>query len=219
VIPALGGAERKVGEIRREETTHGWTGNLTWTPDGQWLAFGGVPEDRDGPGIWLISVRDSERRRITSLDALIRGDWAPSFSSDGRYMAFIRERTMSNSAIYVLPLSGLSPDGPPQKVTGDNAGILGLAWKPDGSGLLFSSGGHLGLSRMYGIEIGRDNDSLRFGTPKLLAFGERARGLSVARTGRVVYEASIRDANLWKLDLASPAPSHPVRIAASTLDE
>jgi hypothetical protein len=49
VIPALGGAERKVasGDLHgvrgKYATSYGWTGNLSWTPDGKWLGFGGAP--------------------------------------------------------------------------------------------------------------------------------------------------------------------------------
>ena len=132
-------------------------------------------------------------------------------------MAFIRERTLSDTAVYVAPLSNLSPTGPPQKV-GLHANALGLAWKPDGSGLLVSSGSHLGLSRMYSVPFrarlaADDRDS------RLLSFGERARGISVARTGRVVYAAQFRDANIWRLALFSQDRTAPAPIAASTLDE
>src|SRR5262249_57421799 len=58
------------------------------------------------------------------------------------------------------------------------------------------------------------------GPPHLLPFGEHATELCIARTGRLVYSALLRDANLWKLDVARPG-SLPVDagLSMSTLDE
>ena len=68
VIPALGGAERKIATVY---PVHSWDRpfpNLAWTPDGRWLAFGGALS-RDGPrGIWLIAAdgkENQERRQVT----------------------------------------------------------------------------------------------------------------------------------------------------------
>ena len=165
----------------------------------------------------MVALNGPDKRRLTTVSTPNFGDWAPAFTSDGRFLAFIRERTLSDTAVYVQPLSQLSPTGPPQKV-GLHANALGLAWKPDGSGLLVSSGSHLGLSRMYSVPFRArlppdDRDS------RLLSFGERARGISVARTGRVVYAAQFRDANIWRLALLSQDRPVPAPIAASTLDE
>jgi Tol biopolymer transport system component len=223
VIPALGGAERKVATVNlrdvrgRYGANYGWTGNLAWTPDGKWLVFGGAPGGDETRGIWMVALNGSDKRRLTTASTPNFGDWAPAFSSDGRSLAFIRERTLSDTAVYVTPLSNLSPTGPPQKV-GLHANALGLAWKPDGSGLLASSAPHLGLSRMYSVPFrarlpADDRDA------RLLSFGERARGISVARTGRVVYAAQFRDANIWRLALFSQDRPVPAPIAASTLDE
>jgi Tol biopolymer transport system component len=224
VIPALGGAERKVasasfhGRGGKSGSTEGWTGNLAWTPDGNWLAFGGTPSDNESPGIWLVALNGAERRRLTEVSAPDFGDWAPAFTDDGRYLAFIRERTLSKSIVHVMPLSQLAPSGGVQRLSPDGSSILGLAWKPDGSGVLASSAGHLGLSRIFSIPF-RPGTMSETRDVRLLQFGERARGISIGKNGRIVYAAQFRDANMWRVDLASPAqPSH-VRIAASTLDE
>ena len=222
VVPALGGAEQKVTSVnlqilgRRSASIEG-TGNLAWTPDGKWLAFGGVVAGEETPGIWMVALNGLEKRRLTTVFSPNFGDRAPAFTSDGRFLAFIRERTLSDSAVYVEPLSQLSPTGPPQKVS-LHANALGLAWKPDGSGLFVSSGSHLGLSRMYSVPF-RARMPLDDRDSRLLSFGERARGISVARTGRVVYAAQFRDANMWRLGLLSQDRTAPAPIAASTLDE
>ena len=207
VMPALGGAERKVASLNvqilggKVASRYAWAGNLAWTPDGRWLAFGGAPAGEETPGIWMVALNGPERRRLTTVSPRYFGDWAPAFTSDGRSLAFIRERTLSDTAAYVAPLTDLSPTGPAEKVS-LHANVLALAWKPDGTGLLLSSGPHLGLSRMYSVPF-RAHTQPDARNLQLLSFGERARGISMARSGRVVYAAQFRDANIWRLALRS----------------
>ena len=144
VIPALGGAERKVATVslrggRLASSDHlKFPTNLTWTPDAKWIAFGGRPSDDETPGIWLIAADSSQKRRLTQVTGHEFGDWGPAFSPDGRKLAFTRQRTLSASAVYVLPLSSeFTPAGAPERLTRESAAIQGLAWTPDGSGLVF----------------------------------------------------------------------------------
>jgi Tol biopolymer transport system component/DNA-binding winged helix-turn-helix (wHTH) protein len=220
IIPALGGAERKIAAahmLRRGGRLLG-TKNLAWTPDGKWLAFGGSVSDNDALGIWLVATAGGAQRRLTTVSPPDLFEWAPAFTTDGRYLAFIRERTLSSALVYVMPLSRLTPAGTPQKLSPDPANILALAWRPDGGGLLVSSAGHFGLSRMYSIPF-RPGRALDARDVKLLPFGERARGVTVTRNGRIVYAAQFRDANIWRTVLDSPDQRLQVPIAASTLDE
>jgi Tol biopolymer transport system component len=224
IIPALGGAERKVATMSvrgAAQLFHAWKlpPNLTWTPDSKWIASGGRPSDDQAPGIWLIAADGTEKRRLTQVTGHEFGDWGPAFSRDGRKLAFIRERTLSASAVYLLPLSSaFTPAGAPERVTRESAAIQGLAWTPDGSGLVYSSGGHLGLSRMQRITVaapGRKPGD----QSEPLSFGERATGVSISKSGRLVYSEQFRDTNLWKLALGGQAKAVTGPLAASTFDE
>jgi DNA-binding winged helix-turn-helix (wHTH) protein/Tol biopolymer transport system component len=229
VIPALGGPEHRLATIsvRRQGTAlysnrvkfAQTAGDLAWTPDGKWIAFGGRPSDDEAPGIWLIAADGTEKRRLTRVSGQELGDWTPSFSPDGRTLAFIRERSLSASAVYLLPLSSkMTPAGSPKRLIREAAAIQGLAWTPSGSGVVFSSGGHLGLSHLWRVPLAA-NSAEHLHPSQLLSFGEHATGISISRSGRLVYSALFRDANIWRLTLGGQNTPSTTPILRSTLDE
>ena len=220
VIPSLGGAEQTVAAIRQPPIPrHDWAfSNLSWTPDGRWLAFGGTTSAGGSKGIWLISVDGSELRRLTEAPEGVSREMGPVMSPDGRHVAFLRGRTLSRAAIFLLPVtSDWRPDGTPRPLIPDDHAVLGLAWTPDGRALVFSAGGHLGLSRTARIPVSQSSQPPE---PELLTFGEQATGISISGTGRLVYAARSRDTALYELAL-SEASSNPIPLAgfSSTFDE
>jgi Tol biopolymer transport system component len=221
VIPALGGAEKSIATIVPLPIPPSFRpiSNLSWTPDGRWLAFGGATS-RDGPrGIWLIALDGSEQRRLTETPPGGGVDHSPVVSPDGRSLGFLRATTVGRVAIFLMPLaSGPAPSGTPRELTYGDYGVWGLAWTPDGRELLFSTGGHLGPSRTARIVVVPDSSGPS--APESLTFGEQAIGISIAGTGRLVYSAQVRDTALYELAL-SGSPAHPVALAAfnSTFDE
>ena len=220
VIPALGGAERTIATIVPVPIPPSFRpiSNLSWPPDGRWLAFGGATSS-DGPrGIWLIAVDGSEQRRRLTEPPGGGHDHSPVVSPDGRNLAFLRATTVGRVAIFLVPLaSGPALSGTPRELTYGDYGVWGLAWTPEGRELLFSTGGHLGPSRTARIGVA---DSSRPPGPESLTFGEQATGISIAGTGRLVYSAQVRDTALYELAL-SGSPARPVALAAfnSTFDE
>jgi Tol biopolymer transport system component/DNA-binding winged helix-turn-helix (wHTH) protein len=218
-----GGAEKRVASVPadtpwRSRGVH----SLAWTPDGKWLAVARLHSSAGPGGIWLLEVDGQQRRQLTTSPLQREGtfgDSGPAFSRDGRRLAFIRDTTLGSSAVYVLPLTPeLTPAGPPVKVAGDpRFAILGLEWGPEDQGLVFSSGGHLGQSRLFYLPL--TGTSGGTGAPVLLPYGEQATTITI-RGGRQVYAANYRDTNLWMLNLADPEGGpEELRLASSTFDE
>src|SRR6266478_6801205 len=107
IIPALGGAERRVRETLWEKhefyEIFWYDGRLSWSPDGKLLAF----SDRASPNepassIFLLSLDSLEVRRLTSPQRS-RGDFNPQFSPDGQTLAFTK-RVWQGTGIYTVPV-------------------------------------------------------------------------------------------------------------------
>ncbi|MEV4442584.1 hypothetical protein AB0K09_26955, partial [Streptomyces sp. NPDC049577] len=138
----------------------------TWSSDGTTLAFtrNAVIHDRGGSKhIWTVPVNALDRQRDLSA-AICPGDCAiiddsPAFSPDGRTIAFNRKngggRIDERNGILLTSVSGddcrvLLPEAardgadacrrelPDTSVTGPHQ-PRDVAWKPDGSGLVFSA--------------------------------------------------------------------------------
>ena len=197
LIPALGGAERKLAEMDCCQMST--DASLAWSPDGKLLAIA----DRGSPGerrsVFLLSVEDGEKRRLTFPPSGWLNDSTPAFSPDGQKLAFVRHRSVGVNELFVLPLSRDGhPSREPIQVTSSHGWIGASAWTLDSSEIIFSSGpvgGRSWLSR------------LRFpgGAPERLAsLGDAVEPAIAMRQARLVYtRATDRRTNTWRLSLPS----------------
>jgi Tol biopolymer transport system component/DNA-binding winged helix-turn-helix (wHTH) protein len=210
VIPALGGHERKVGSLT---PPHEWPAGPSWSPDGRLL----VLHDRSGPeaalSIFVFSIENLERRKLTSPSPNAVGDIAPTISPDGRTVAF--NRISVAGGIYVVPLAG----GEPKRVTLEQDWrIERLAWSPDGRELVFSASGGAAESSGNLWKV-----SASGGTPERLTVGGDDAGNPAISThrNRLAYEQRRQDANIWRIAVPTsrqPTPS-PAKLIASTRHE
>jgi Tol biopolymer transport system component/predicted Ser/Thr protein kinase len=198
VIPALGGPERKIGEVSNERRYDLRSPYLAWAPEGNSL----VISDRDSLtapfALFLLSIETGEKRKLTLPSPQLLGDSSPSFSADGRTLAFSRFIDARLGDIYLLPFSErLKPAGEARRITFENRGAASPAWSENGHSIVFSD-----FNRIWRItapgSTGRDSKP-----QSLTSLGEQILGLATSHRGeRLAYAHLIFHSNLWRL----PAP-------------
>jgi Tol biopolymer transport system component len=213
IIPALGGAERKLAQL-----VPGASAGLDWSRDGNFLAIVDEIAPSTPSCIFLLSLETGDTRQITWPPQASLGDSSPAFSPDGRYLAFARRRSSAVSVmdVYVARLNS----GEWRRLTFDDRSIAGLAWTPDSREVIFSSSraGRLSLWRV----------SVSGGAPiRVAGAGGRASRPSVARQGnRLAYAESYSDTNIWRIQMPGPGSgdeagrvTQPEKLIASTWED
>ena len=178
-LPANGG--------RIQHVTSSQGSALAWSPDGRKLVFDDVvappPACDDGcTDLFLVSADGTERRRLTHGASSLGPARAPTWSANGRWIAFFRPNLLrgDGAGIYTLSaagqrlrrvtrLSGVpawSPDGRWIAFTGDSGRIYRV--RPDGSDLRLitrhgtgnvewsPNGKKLSFTRIVDVSRGRD---------------------------------------------------------------
>ena len=136
VIPARGGTERTLREIRFVALpAFSW---LAWTPDGAQIAFASQSLESGRSTVFLMRLADGRVRSLTAPPNGVIGDASPAFSPDGRSLAFVRWSSPSTSTLLVQTLSGdMEALGEPATVPVAARTAASPAWA-DNKRLLFS---------------------------------------------------------------------------------
>jgi Tol biopolymer transport system component/DNA-binding winged helix-turn-helix (wHTH) protein len=187
----LGGPERKVTDVSPDFDLG--TANSSYiSPDGKSLALVDKPAAAEPSSIFVISIADTSRKRLTFPPAGTTGDYYPAFSPDGSRVAFARAVSFSATDLYVLPLRG----GSPKRLTFDGLTIDGLAWTSDSREIVFSSRRGSSVNSLWRISAGG-------GTPERIStFGEDVISPAVSRSGgRLAYTRLLDDMNIWNFTL------------------
>ena len=210
MVPALGGAERKIRDTHWEERDFDqvfwYFGRLAWSPDGKLLAFSDRTSSDEPTSIYLLSLDSLSARRLTSSD--LPGDYNPAFSPDGQMLAFNRG-SQGVTSIYTMPVAG----GEERRlITGSQFG-WGLAWTSDGRDIVFGRAGWLAKSGwLWKI-------SAHGGEPQRLQFGQEGTEPSI-RGSRLVYARQVSNLNIWRKQLDPKHSSLPAdRFLSSTAIE
>jgi Tol biopolymer transport system component len=205
-ISALGGSARKLGPAA--DLPEWLPPGLSWSPDAKWLAVCDRT-DADLRTISLVSLETGERHSLGSPPQGFRGDRYPRFSPDGRYLAFIRDRSDANSDLYLVRYSdGQVRWDQLKKLTNSFDDLRGFDWTPAGRNLICAGADHL-----WTVSLGG-------GEPRTLSVpGEAVTGVSVARSGRrLVYQRRLLDSNIWRMPgpVSHDGSESPSRLLAST---
>jgi Tol biopolymer transport system component len=140
----------------------------------------------------LLSLADHSTRHLT-YPPVEHFDSQPSFSPDGKRMAFVR--TSSPGAVddlFLIPIDG----GVPRRLTFDNREIYGPpAWTEGGKDLIFSSA-RAGLQSLWRLPVAG-------GDPRLVAEASTNAYYPAISTKshRLAYTRRIDNNNIWQLTL------------------
>ena len=192
-IPALGGTEHRI--YKGPSNTWLDTSGLTWSRDGETIAFTENDRDKIHCHIALLSMSDFTTRPLTWPDDR-HIDYLPAYSPNGQFIAFQRDNVAGTTGdIYIVPSRG----GKPKPVTHSFRNKIGLAWTPDGKEIVFSTGYEsIGTGALWRVPLSG-------GTPAAIAgVGRGAIYPSIARRAhRLVYENIATKENLWRLNLSN----------------
>ncbi len=183
VIPAAGGEERKLREVRFVTLpAAGW---LAWAPDGQHLVFASTSLESGRSTLFWLRLADGDVQTLISPPDGVMGDASPALSPDGRWLAYLRWSSPEISTLLVQKLEADGkPSGAPIKVPSAALNVASPAWA-DNHRLIFLSGQqimeweagaaprqiYLSGSQLMGLAFaGRDAK----GTPRLVTAGHAA---------------------------------------------
>ena len=150
---ALGGPDSKLSEFPVGVTE--WEGilgaQIAWSPDGRYIVAGRDPRLSDGvvTGLYLIPVEAGEPRAITRPTPPAF-DLAPTFSADGRRLAYLACGSIGVFLPLLWPQHCIirltdvnetgTPTTAPRAVTTYSVEPSGLAWSRDGRSIIFAMG-------------------------------------------------------------------------------
>ncbi len=214
VVPALGGAPRRVTRVDPRGFQHGSVAplaGLDWSPDGSRIAW---TLGYNGEGVGVVTLSTGDTVRLPAPSAAFSPAWSP----DGRSIAVAAGNlsyifgtayfgNSGSSAIWIVHVDGTSPT----RITTDSAQDLAPQWSPDGRELFWISDRD-GNRDVYRQRINPDGTAA--GTPQRLTTGTDAQGISLSRRGgRMAYSRLSTWSSIWSI----PVPTHgPVSIRGAT---
>jgi Tol biopolymer transport system component len=108
-------------------------GDARYSPDGARIAFASTRSGQSN--IWICSSDGSDLRQMTSLDHGGFTAGSPSWSPDGKWIAFDSRSPQSASSIFLQDMSG----GKPKRLTGPGPSDIVPSWSRDSHWVYFSS--------------------------------------------------------------------------------
>jgi len=212
VIPALGGAERKLGEVESPILPNFPAPLLTWTPDGKLLILVDHSLPEEPFSLYLMSVESGQKRRLTHAPRSSYGDSSPAISPDGRTLAFVR--LIPGFQVYLQSLTeDFQTREEPRLLTREHWGVSKLNWTRDGRSLLCVDWkeSDRGIWRIPVSPPGRPQSTA--------ALGGSFRHLTISRQGdQLAYTQVDQHSDIWRLDLRPSVGGRrePVRLISST---
>jgi eukaryotic-like serine/threonine-protein kinase len=113
LVPALGGPERKLADIRSQDFFP-TTAYLTWAPDSSAVIVTDSPGEGRPDALFVVSLDTGEKRELTTPQSPVFADTSAAVSPDGGSVVFLRRTSWSSGELHLLRLgAGLTPAGHP----------------------------------------------------------------------------------------------------------
>jgi Tol biopolymer transport system component len=214
VLPALGGAERKIADLNMR---FAWKADAlqvnvgsgpAWSEDGKEVIVSDqIAPDVSTVGLFAIPLDGSPRRRITSPPALAH-DFDPVMAHRHHQIAFLRDTSNSSGDIFISGTDGEHL----RQITFDRMRVTGITWSVDDRSLVFASN-RGGADELWQV-------SAAGGAPVRIATkGTQVTYPSISDDGDILaYTATTLNSNIWRLPLAPSERStaKPELLIAST---
>jgi Tol biopolymer transport system component len=215
LIPVLGGSERKLAETTSPHNGQGLPPSyVSWSPDGSSLVIEDKGSSNEPFSLYLLIIETGEKRRLTFPHEKTDGDSGPSFSPDGRTLAFSRSVDDDVIDLHVLAISEeLKSLGEPKRLTFSHRDTVHPVWTANGQEIIFSSGNFNNRSLWRIASSGSSQPQ------RLASVGQDGDDLAISRLGnRLAYTQSIYDPNIWRMEVPAPNAKAglPVTLISST---
>jgi eukaryotic-like serine/threonine-protein kinase len=214
IMSPSGGDERKSIDFDVHFDRLGRFGQLSWSPDGQYIAAARSSTQRPGQstGIYVIPVQGGRPRLVTRTVAP-RSDRDPAFSPDGRRLAYFSCDNCCWSGCDVMSLdlnSELTAAGDPHRLTSLATQMEGAAWARDGRTVVFGTV-TAGFQYLWRVDAGGRLPPERL---EVAGLGARAPATVPARD-QLVFSRSRHNEDIYRIGLAG----NPQPIAVSSFSE
>ncbi|MEO1728939.1 MAG: winged helix-turn-helix domain-containing protein [Bacteroidota bacterium] len=201
-VPALGGTPRRLAEVLVSPS------GIAWLSDGS-LVVAPRPAEGEPAPLARLDLSTGAVTPLTAPPATARGDWMPTPSPDGRWLAFGRRTVAGGQDLYRLDLADL--DAPPERLTRDDADLAGVTWTPDGRALLLSSN-RTGVYALWRLDPRRGTLTPVSSVPARDPGGPALAGEAL------IFEEWLFEINLWRYDLADLEAEPEWLVASSAWD-
>ena len=207
LIPAIGGTERKLTDVRAVGFDP-VPAYLAWTQDSSALLVTDSVGEGKPNALFTVSIGTREKRQLTRPQVPVLADTNPAVSPDGRSLVFRRRPTWSTGELYRLSLrSDATADGEPIRLLSDGFDPDYPVWTPDGKELLVS--GRQGLWRLP-LAPGTQPARLPFvGEDGVMPVISRPQP---GKPSRLVYVRRFEDTNIWRADVQPASNSSQARL-------